>query len=178
MKSIYFLRCEAPGGAVPVVAVDTAIGDLLVRLGERAPSGARRAFRLTAKATRLHVIAAAAEVGLAVVTPLGRFSSGAYSEEDVVADLELEDADIGLASGREARKQVARNLAAWQEPDVVVQAIDVALRALDVERVGALLFADDDAVTDPSDLLCQWRAAIVAATAAGARRICLEVLPE
>lgn len=146
---------------------------LVLALGEPASASARRRFGLPRRTTVARALAAAAGVDAAVVEPLTRVSSGAYTEDDYLADFE-EDWERE-EYGRHAAKVVARNRAAWQAPGALAAAVDAALSALRDPSVAAVLL-DEDWQREAPAVLASLRRSIQRAIDAGAVGACFEVV--
>lgn len=137
-----------------------------------APSKAKRKLALAKKATVLDALAAAAGVDRAKLAPLASFSSGIYTEDDYLAQLEEDWEREEYGPG--AAEVVKRNHAAWQSPAALLEAIEAALAALADPKTAQLVLIDDYC-EDVPDALRALRTRVERAVTAGASSVCLEL---
>jgi hypothetical protein len=148
------------------------VGTVLFLLTATATLKARKDHALPRKATVLDVLAAAARVPVGRLKPLTMFSSGIYTEEDYLAQFEEDWEREEYGAG--ASKVIAKNKAAWQPPQPLIDALDIVIEQLaDPKRTKGL--SADDSWKGASESLEELRRQVRRAADLGALEICLEL---
>lgn len=143
---------------------------LLVALAGAVPARLRRGHGLKKSASQLALLAKVGGLDEGALDPLGKTSTGIYTEDDYLAqfseDWEHEE------YGRFAAETVAKNEAAWHPMSAYRAAIDAAIRALTTPEVTAVL-AIEPAPAEARAVLSRLISRLAAAPEAA--RICVEI---
>lgn len=169
------LRYRDAEGEVRRVSDDgaeTSALTLLILLADRPPAKLRKKLGLLPKSTLLDALARDARIAPVRLAPLARLSSGIYTEDDYLSQFD-EDWEVEEYGGH-AREAVERNLAAWQDPGPLLEALDAAIAGFSDPKVARSLLPDESERWAP-DALRVLRERVAAAIERAATSVCLEI---
>ncbi len=163
MPLLFTIPNESTARSINSSANDEALGTVFMAMPHKAPSKARRKFKLKPKATIAQAIGAFGEVDTSV---LASVSSGIY-------DASTYEEEYGL-SAKDAKAAAARDEAAWQDPAPLLKALDAAEVVLADAAVAEALFSDYSDSQDVLPAIREMAAMVRDAIAKGAVKVCME----